>query len=119
MSTRNPEETLRRACRAFNKREIDAAIELMHPNVDWPNAWEGGRVVGRPAVQDYWKRQFEVISSEIVPQAFTEEPDGAITVEVRQVVHEASTGRLIADSRVQHRFRFEDDLIVRMDVVED
>jgi hypothetical protein len=113
------EETLRRVCRAFNAREIDAATELMHPNVDWPNGWEGGRVVGRRAVQDYWKRQFEVISSEIVPQAFTEESDGAITVDVRQVVHEARTGRLISDSQVRHRFRFEDGLIVRMDVVED
>ena len=110
---------LRRACRAFNAREIDAATELMHPNVDWPNAWEGGRVVGRRAVQEYWNRQFEVISSEIEPQAFTKEPDGAITVDVHQVVHEASTGRLISDSQVRHRFRFEDGLIVRMDVVED
>lgn len=116
MSTRTA--TLRRACRAFNRREIDAATELMHPNVDWPNAWEGGRVVGRRAVQDYWKRQFEVISSEIEPRVFTEEPDGAITIDARQVVHEASTGRLISDSHVRHRFRFERGLIVRMDVLE-
>lgn len=115
----NSEETLRRACRAFNTREIHAATELMHPNVDWPNAWEGGRVVGRRAVQDYWKRQFKVISSEIVPRTFTEERDGAITVDVHQVVHEVRTGRLISDSHVRHRFRFEDGLIVRMDVVED
>lgn len=110
---------LRRAYRAFNAREIDAATELMHPDVDWPNAWEGGRVVGRRAVQDYWTRQFEAISSEIEARAFTEEPDGAITVDVRQVVHEANTGKLISDSHVRHRFRFEDGLIVRMDIVED
>jgi len=91
----------------------------MHPNVDWPNAWEGGRVVGRRTVQDYWKRQFEAISSEIEPRAFAEEPDGAITVDVRQVVQEANTGKLISDSHVRHRFRFKDGLIVRMDIVED
>ena len=110
---------MRRACRAFNTREIDAATELMHPKVDWPNAWEGGRVVGRRAVQDYWKRQFKVISSEIELQTFTEEPGGAITVNARQVVHEANTGRLISDLHVRHRFRFRDGLIVHMDVVED
>lgn len=114
----DPRETLRRAYRAFNAREVDIATELMHPEVDWPNAWEGGRVVGRAAVRNYWDRQFEVISSELEPQELTDEPDGRITVEVRQVVHEVSTGRLISDSHVLHSYRFEDGLIARMDVVE-
>src|SRR5919106_6239708 len=49
------ELVLRSAYRAFNARDIEAAIESMDPEVDWPNAWEGGRVVGRAAVRDYWK----------------------------------------------------------------
>ena len=109
---------LRRAYRAFNARDLEAAVELMHPEVDWPNAWEGGRVVGRAAVRRYWSRQFHAISSEVEPQEFTEEPDGAITVDVHQVVHEASSGELISDSRVRHRYRFKNGLVVRMDVVE-
>src|ERR671919_1883914 len=48
------ELVLRSAYRAFNARDIEAAIESMDPEVDWPNAWEGGRVVGR-AVRDCWK----------------------------------------------------------------
>jgi hypothetical protein len=60
----------------------------MHPEVDWPNAWEGGRVVGRAAVRDYWDRQFAVISSKVEPENFTEESDGSITVDVQQVVHD-------------------------------
>jgi ketosteroid isomerase-like protein len=114
----DPRETLRRAYRAFNAREVDVATELMHPEVDWPNAWEGGRVVGRAAVRNYWKRQFEVVSSKLEPEGFAYEQDGRLTVEVRQVVREVSTGSLISDSRVVHRFRFEDGLIARMDVVE-
>ena len=35
--------------------------------VDWPNAWEGGRVSGRDAVAAYWARQFEQISSRVEP----------------------------------------------------
>jgi len=34
------ERLLRSAYRAFNARDIEAAIELMDPEVDWPNAWE-------------------------------------------------------------------------------
>ena len=109
---------LRSAYRAFNAREIEAAIGLMHPEVDWPNAWEGGRVLGRAAVRDYWTRQFASISGKVEPEGFTEEPDGSVTVDVHQVVHDARTGELISDTRVRHRYRLEDGLIVRMDVLE-
>jgi ketosteroid isomerase-like protein len=112
------EVVLRSAYRAFNARDLEAAVALMHPDVDWPNAWEGGRVVGRAAVRDYWKRQFAAISSLVEPEGFTEEPDGTITVEVHQVVHDARTGDLISDSRVLHRYRLVDGLVVRMDVLQ-
>ena len=113
------EATLRQTYRAFNDREIDAVLELMHPEVDWPNAWEGGRVIGRDAVRDYWTRQFAEISSNVEPESFTEEPDGAITVEVHQVVHDANSGDLLNDSRVRHRYWFDDNgLVTRMDVLE-
>ncbi len=114
----NPEEILQGAYRAFNSGEIDAALELMHPEVDWPNAWEGGRVLGRSAVRDYWIRQFGSISSDVEPEAFVEEADGKITVDVHQVVREAKTNRLLSDSRVRHCYRLKDGLIVRMDVVD-
>jgi len=90
----------------------------MHPDVDWPNAWEGGRVVGHEAVREYWRRQFEAISSRVEPEGFARELDGAITVDVRQVVHDAGTGETLSDSRVRHRYRIEDGLIVRMDALD-
>ena len=89
----------------------------MHPDVDWPNAWEGGRVIGRAAVRDYWNRQFAAISSKVEPEDFTNEPNGAITVDVHQVVHDARTGELISDSHVRHRYWLEGGLVVRMDVL--
>jgi ketosteroid isomerase-like protein len=112
------EETLRAAYRAFNARDIEAAVALMHPEVDWPNAWEGGRIVGRDAVRDYWTRQFAAISSRVEPQGFAREPDGSVTVEVHQVVHDAHSGELLSDSRVRHRYRLRGGLVVRMDVLE-
>src|SRR5215208_5067781 len=112
------ELVLRSAYVAFNARDVEAAIGLMHPAVDWPNAWEGGRVMGRAAVRDYWNRQFAAISSNVEPEGFTEEPDGAITADVHQVVHDVRTGELISDSHVRHRYRLEDGLVVRMDVLD-
>ncbi len=111
------EAILRSAYRAFSARDLEAALELMHPEVDWPNAWEGGRVVGRAAVRDYWTRQFAAISSEVEPEGFTVEPDGAITVDVHQLVRDAASDELISDAHVQHRYRLDGGLIVRMDVL--
>ena len=89
---------------AFNRRDLDAVLERMHPDVDWPNAWEGGRVHGRNAVRAYWERQFAEISSRVEP--------------VHQVVHDPHSGELLSESRVRHRYEIEDGLIVRMDVLE-
>lgn len=113
---RSDEDTLRAAYEAFNARDIDAALELMHPEVDWPNAWEGGRVVGCEAVAAYWTRQFESIQSTVIPERFDFQPDGSIVVTVHQTVHDTKTNNLIADPNVQHRYRLEGGLVARMEV---
>jgi hypothetical protein len=112
------EEVLRAAYAAFNARDLDAAIALMDPQVDWPNAWEGGRVTGRDEVREYWTRQFAAISSRVEPEGLTEEADGSVTVDVHQVVHDAASGELLVDTRVRHRYRLEDGLVARMDLLE-
>lgn len=73
---------------------------------------------GRAAVRDYWTRQFAAISSRVEPEGFHEEEDGSVTVDVRQVVHDVTTGELLSDSRVRHRYRLTDGLVARMDVLE-
>jgi ketosteroid isomerase-like protein len=112
-------QLLERAYRAFSDGDIDAVLATMHTRVNWSNAWEGGRVIGRAAVRDYWERQFAEISSDVEPRHFSDEPDGSVTVDVRQVVRDAHTHELVSDSTVRHRYRFEDGLIVRMDVLAD
>jgi hypothetical protein len=113
------EQTLKDAYRAFNARDLESALALMHPEVDWPNGWEGGRVVGREAVGRYWRRQFEAISSRVEPQAFAAGPDGLITVDVHQVIHDRQSGKLLSDAFVRHRYQVENGLIFRMDVLEE
>jgi len=112
------EEALTELYAAFNRRDIDTVLEAMHPDVDWPNAWEGGRVRGRAAVRAYWERQFEQISSQVDPVAFDQGEGEEVVVEVDQVVRDPHSGELLSASRVLHRYEFEDGLIVRMDVVE-
>src|SRR5579864_891719 len=90
---------LRRVYAAFNRRDIETVLAVMHSNVDWPNGMEGGRVLGTAAVRDYWTRQFGVLDPRVEPQKFTREPDGRIAVDVHQVVHDRA-GKLLVDHMV-------------------
>jgi hypothetical protein len=109
------ERLLRRAYEAFNARDIDGALALMHPDVDWPNGMEGGREVGHGAVRAYWTRQFELIASRVDPTAFSTDEEGRVVVDVHQVVRDPE-GELISEGEVQHVYTFRDGLVERMDI---
>ncbi len=63
-------ELLTRAYDAFNARDVDAAVAAMHPDVDWPNGMEGGRVHGHRGVRDYWTRQWRSIDPRVEPRGW-------------------------------------------------
>lgn len=111
------EQLLRDLYHAFNRRDVERVVSAMHEDVDWPNAWEGGRVTGRDGVRDYWARQFEQIDPSVDPVGFSQDDDGRISVDVHQVVR-GLDGAVLADGRVIHVYAFRDGLIERMDVVE-
>ena len=79
---------LERTYAAFNARDIDGALAAMHPDVDWPNGMEGGRVHGHRAVREYWTRQWGLIDPRVEPRGFATEADGRIAVDVHQVVRD-------------------------------
>ena len=108
-------EILQRMYAAFNRRDIETVLASMHANVDWPNGMEGGRVLGKSAVHDYWKRQFEVLDPNVEPKKFTREADGRIAIDVHQVVQDKS-GKLVVDQMVEHVYEFRDGLIQSMEI---
>jgi hypothetical protein len=109
------ERLLRRAYAAFNARDIDGALVLMHADVDWPNGMEGGRELGHDAVRAYWTRQFGLIDSHVEPVGFTEDDEGRVVVDVDQVVRDLD-GELLSEQRVRHVYTVRDGLIARMDI---
>ena len=112
------ERLLRDVYDAFNRRDIDAVLAALDPDVDWPNAWEGGRVHGHEAVRAYWTRQFATIAPHVEPQSFSVAEDGRVAVAVHQVVRSLD-GALLADQVVTHVYAFRDGLVTRMDVFTD
>jgi hypothetical protein len=109
------EELLRRSYDAFNSRNIDAAIALMQPDVNWPNMIQGTRARCHDEVRAYWKRQFEVIDTHVDPEKMTMQDDGRIVVDVHQVVKQLD-GSVRDDRMVQHVYTIRDGLVERMDV---
>jgi hypothetical protein len=111
------ERRLSRAYEAFNARDIDAALALTRPDVDWQNGMEGGREHGHEAVRVYWTRQFGLIDSHIDPVRFSSDEAGRTVVDVHQIVRDLQ-GELLSEGDVQHVFTFRDGKIARMDIRE-
>jgi ketosteroid isomerase-like protein len=108
-------ELLRRAYAAFNARDIEAVLAMMHPDIEWPNGMEGGYVYGHENVRAYWTRQWGLIDPVVEPRAFSTEPDGRILVEVHQRVLDKD-GDMLLDGRVQHIYSIRDGLVWHMEI---
>jgi ketosteroid isomerase-like protein len=111
----NDTELLRSLYDAFNARDIDATLAAMSDGVDWPNAWEGGRLRGRAAVRDYWMRQWAQIDPRVDPVSITQRPDGRLEVDVHQQVRTLD-GELVSDARVVHVYELREGLVTKMTV---
>lgn len=99
---------------AFNDRQITEVLAAMTEDVDWPNGWEGGRLVGHDEVSQYWERQWTHIRIAIHPRAVVDRSDGRVEVRARQVVRTPS-GAILDRADVCHVYAFRGDLVRRMD----
>jgi hypothetical protein len=106
---------IEQAYAAFNQRDIDRALALMTPDVSWPKASEGGKVVGKEEIRAYWTRQWSEFDPHVEPFAMTEEDGGKTRVRVHQLV-KSLHGNVLSDSQVSHIFTMRGGLIAAMDL---
>ena len=112
------QELLTIAYRAFNARDLEAALATMHPEVEWPNTMEGGYVHGHGGVRAYWTKQWNLVDPHVEPLRFAADANGRIVIDVHQVVYDLQ-GHSLEDLMVQHIYRMEEGLIRRMEMGED
>ena len=110
-------ELIQSAYDAFNERDLDFLLLLLHPDVDWANGMEGGRIRGHQGVREYWTRQWDVIDPIVKPQRFELLPDGRVRVHVHQIVRDLD-GKVIAERTVHHIYRLDGAQIASMDIQE-
>lgn len=109
------QDLLNRAYQAFNARDIDSVLALMHSDVDWPNGWEGGYEHGYEAVRTYWTRQWQQLDPYVLPTSFQLRSDGKIEVVVHQVIKDLA-GQILSDDQVRHIYTLKGGKIARMDI---
>lgn len=111
----NDQELINQAYQGFNARDIDAVLNVLHPDVDWPNGWEGGYVKGHDDVRNYWLRQWQELNPIVTPVSFSETPDGRIDVAVHQLIKDLQ-GAILVDGLVRHVYTVEQGKIKRMEI---
>jgi hypothetical protein len=109
------QDVLTKVYAEFNARNIDSILAVMHPEVKWPNGWEGGWVYGHDAVREYWTRQWQALDPRVDPVSFDTDERGRTIVNVHAVVRDLS-GRIVSDGTVQHIYSIEDGLIREMEI---
>ena len=110
-------ETIRTAYDEFNARDIDRVLNLLSPDVEWPNGWEGGVVYGRAAVRDYWTRQWAGIDPRVEPISLDWLAPDIVRVLVHQVVR-TRDGNLLSETNKVHTYTFAGELIQKMEISE-
>jgi hypothetical protein len=108
-------DLIEKAYAAFNARDIDTALSTMHPDVEWPKAFERGYVSGHDEIRAYWTRQWSGIDPAVAPVEMNERQDGSVEIVVHQVVKDME-GNLLFDGTVKHVYTLEEDLLRRMDI---
>jgi hypothetical protein len=111
------DEAMKAMYKAFNDRDIDTVLAVMHADVDWPNGVEGGRVHGHQGVRAYWTRQWSMIDPKVYPVHVGEDDLGRTVVDVHQLVRNLE-GVIVLDQMVRHAYVMENELIKSMEILE-
>ena len=111
------QELISQAYSAFNQRDIDATLVLMSENVSWPKASEGGRVVGKQAIRDYWTRQWAEFDPRVDVLELVDHEMGKTDVKVHELVKNLK-GDVLSDTELWHVYTIANGLIERMDIKE-
>ncbi|WP_295769174.1 ketosteroid isomerase [uncultured Mucilaginibacter sp.] len=99
----------------FNMRDIDSVLSLMHPDIHWPKAFEGGYAIGIGEIKIYWNRQWSEINPKVIPLAIENLEDGRVEVLVHQLVTDLE-GNVIFDGNVKHVYEIQNGLLYKMNI---
>jgi len=95
---------------------VAAVVAALHPDVDWPEPWSGGRVRGAAAVGAHLTAQRAALTVSLRPVQ-ARAADAGLAVVLHQVVRDVDGG-VLSDTTVLHTLTVVDGLVARLDVGE-
>lgn len=103
---------------AINRHDFEAALALLHPDVDWQDILHGGRLHGAAAVRAYWTEIRDLLTTGASPISHRMIGDDRIAVRMLHSVT-GKAGKPWGEEVLTQVFTFKDGLIIRMDLDED
>ena len=113
----NTQALITEAYSAFNQRDIDGTLACMTEDVSWPKASEGGRVIGKKDVREYWTRQWVAFDPHVDVLEVIDRESGKAEIKVHQLV-KSLHGDVLSDTELWHIYTIQNNLIARMDILE-
>ena len=104
-----------KAYQYFNNKAVDSILSLMHPNVSWPESWEGGYIQGHNDLKDYWAKQWAELHINVKPLTLKENSKGQVEATVHQIVKDLQ-GNITSDTILKHLYTFEHGLIKLIEI---
>jgi uncharacterized protein len=116
-------DVARRGYEAFNRGDLDGAIETMHPEVEWQTyivpGPGGGTYHGRDGVRQLWSDARSVFGDfRNEPERFLDVPPDRVVVFVRICGIGKESGAFV-EARIAHLFTMRDGMAVRVQSFED
>lgn len=102
---------------AMNGQDIEAAVALLHPDVDWQDIMNGGRRHGRAAVRAYWAKTTALLTPGTSMIDYRLIGEDRIAARLLHSVRDKQ-GKLWGEEALTQIFTFRDGLIIRMDLDE-
>lgn len=99
---------------AYNRKDIEAVVAALHPEIDWPALFSEARIQGAEAVRQLFTEPFKVMNPEITPIDIRTDLHGRIRVRVSYVVRTLD-GIVFTEETNTNLFELCDKLIIRMD----
>ncbi|HEX6223071.1 MAG TPA: nuclear transport factor 2 family protein [Chryseolinea sp.] len=111
----NAFEMLSRLYSAFNEKDVDKALEVIHPDAVWANSMEGGLAKGHQEIRDYWMRQWSYIQWHVQPKQLQKLDSENFVVQAHQIIRDLS-GNIVSIRNLEHIFHIENGFITTMSI---
>lgn len=99
---------------ATRRRDLEAVVAQLHPDIAFANILEGGDVAGIEAARGYFQRQFAMAGVDIGLMRVRPQADGWVHADV-EITLRRPDGRLWSQNSAVIAYLLRDDLIVGID----